>query len=240
MKKIVIIGGGVMGGIFTQALATNYQVTVCGKTEDKIVCREADFILLAIKPQSFPIVVEELLGNLGRATIISIMAGVTIAKIQTALGVKSIVRAMPNLGAKVKKSMTVWTGKNLTNENEIDKIFSQVGETLFVTEETFIDQATAVSGCGPGFFFYLISEWLKAIVELGFSQAQAEKLLLTTLNGSMELLRVDMRPGVLASQVASKGGSTEAGLKVLNEANLSELWSKTLQAALKRTKELNS
>ena len=96
-----------------------------------------------------------------------------------------------------------------------------------------------MSGSGPGFFFYLIEEWIKAVQDLGFSYAQARDLILATVDGSNELLKGEYSVSELKQQVASKGGSTQAGLEVLENSNIKEVWSKVLQASKDRAEELS-
>lgn len=228
-----------MGSIFAKALASDYQITICNKGDYKSICREADIILLAVKPQSFAELAEELRGNLGFGTVVSIMAGVIIAKIKSSLGAKKIVRAMPNIGARANKSMTVWTSEGIEDKSEINNLFRQVGESLYVENEKMIDKATAVSGSGPGFFYYLVSEWLKAATESGFVEEEAKLLLLTTLDGANKVLQQEKNLEELINQVASKGGTTESGLKILEKHKLKEMFLQVLRAAEERAKELS-
>ncbi len=238
MKKLVIIGGGVMGSIFAKALASSCEVIVCDKGDDKSVCHGAEIILLAVKPQSFAEVAEELKGQLNEQIVISIMAGVTINKIKSVLGIKKVVRAMPNLGARVKKSMTVWISEGVKDKNEIDNLFKQLGQTLQVKNEEMINKATAVSGSGPGFFYYLVTEWLKAVVELGFTEEEARLMFFTTLDGANSILQQEKNSEELVKQVASKGGTTEAGLVVMKKFDLENMFKKVLESAEKRADEL--
>lgn len=229
-----------MGSIFAKALALSYEITVCDQGDDKNICNSADIILLAVKPQSFTEVSEEIKGKLNDQLVVSIMAGVGIQKIKSALGIEKVVRAMPNLGARVNKSMTVWTSEGVENKEEINNLFLQIGQSLEVESEGMIDKATAVSGSGPGFFYYLINEWIKAVIELGFSEDQAKLLLFATIDGANAVLQSDRDAEKLISQVASKGGTTETGLKILAEYKIKEMWNQVLQAAEKRVKELSN
>ncbi|MFZ2189965.1 MAG: pyrroline-5-carboxylate reductase [Candidatus Magasanikiibacteriota bacterium] len=263
MKKITIIGAGTMGIIFCEALHNwDYDCipTISSPAGDNLeklrikypdakimnnnveAVAEADVIILAVKPQNFSVVAGELKGKLSQdVLIISIMAGVSIEKIKEFLNVKKVVRSMPNLGSRVKKSMTVWTSSNCDEEAKdmASSLFLGIGKELYVEDENMIDKATAVSGSGPGFFFFILEKWLESVEALGFTREQAEKLVLTTLDGSLDLLKKDMKPVDLVNQVASKGGTTEAGLKVLEEADLRLIWDKVLQTAEARAKELS-
>lgn len=149
---------------------------------------------------------------------------------------------MPNLGARAGKSMTVWTSARVVSQKErrfVQKLFLFLGAEMFVKTEKMIDKATAVSGSGPGFFFYLVEEWLKAVEKLGFSQPDAEKLLFSALDGANALLQTEKNPAELKKQVASRGGTTEAGLKILQKSHLSALWSKALRTAWQRARKLS-
>lgn len=239
MKKVTIVGAGIMGTIFANALKSHYKVTVCERSDNKKVCQDSEMVIIAVKPQSFNELAVELRGNLDEAVVISIMAGVTIDSMKSALGVKKIVRAMPNLGARVGKSMTVWTSVGLNSRKEIRQLFKLLGRSLYVKNEDMIDKATAVSGSGPGFFYYIVEEWIEAVKNLGFSTKETELLLLTTLDGANEILQKEKKPKELIRQVASKGGTTEAGLNVLQKGNIKKLWNKTLLAAFRKVKEIS-
>jgi pyrroline-5-carboxylate reductase len=262
--NITIIGIGVIGKIFLQAiyqLLPKATITITDRDKKKLTnfkkkfsrlkittdnskaVFEADLVLLSVKPQQFAEVAAEIKHNLKKdVLVVSVMAGQSLAKINSLLKIKNIVRLMPNLGGRVGRSMTTWTTTKVVNKQQkqlIIKILQGIGQELYVKNDAWVDKTSVVHGCGPGFFFYFIAEWLAAIKKLGFNENEAKKLLLTTLDGSVELLKLEMIPEKLYEQVASKGGSTEAGLKILNNAQLVKLWSKTLQAALKRTKELS-
>jgi len=169
------------------------------------------------------------------------MAGVPIAKIQTALGVKKVVRAMPNVGARVKKSATVWTASKAVGVSEkklARQWFGGIGLDLEVKKESLINSATAIIGSGPGFFFYLTEEWLKAASKMGFNKEETQKLLFATIDGANTLLQKFGEPVILKQQVTSKGGTTVAGLKIM-ERIVPVMWRATLSAAQKRARELS-
>lgn len=258
MKKITIIGCGVMGRIFANALSNDFLTTISDhnkenlkiskknnnkikiETDNVVACKNADIVLLAIKPQSFVELAKELKGKIDKAMVVSIMAGVSIKKIETLFGVEKVVRAMPNLGARVLMSMTVWTAKNLSIKENllIKKLFQSIGSEMFVTDEKKINMATAVSGSGPGFFYYIVEEWINSAKKLGFTADEAKQLVLSTIDGANELLQVDCDPESLRKQVTSKAGTTEAGLKVLSKSQIKNVLLKTMQNALKRAIEL--
>ncbi|MBT4056391.1 NAD(P)-binding domain-containing protein, partial [Candidatus Peregrinibacteria bacterium] len=132
--KIAIIGGGVMGSIF----AKNLTAKVVDRNDKT---PEADIYIMAIKPQDFPKAAKRLEDTKGKI-IISIMAGVPIARIQKACPGNKIIRSMPNLGAKSAASMTIWKSKGKLSPKEkssIIKIFKAIGEELEVKSETLVD-----------------------------------------------------------------------------------------------------
>ncbi|MFA6547526.1 MAG: pyrroline-5-carboxylate reductase [Candidatus Magasanikbacteria bacterium] len=260
--QITIIGAGVMGEIFTTALARafpSWQINIADKnleklnglkkhlkrikifTDNKLAIKNAEIIILAVKPQVFSELSGEINGLINKKTcVISIMAGIKIKTIAEKLFVKKIIRGMPNLGARVGKSMTVWTDNNLDKKTKAigKKIFGIIGKEMWVKNDEVIDKATAVSGSGPGFFFYVVEEWLGAVRSLGFRDDQASELLLTTIDGANTLLQKEKNPKQLRQQVTSKGGTTESGLEVLQKSGLREIWQNTLQKAVHRALEL--
>lgn len=263
MRNITIIGVGVMGSIFLEALAKsgNFKITITDRSVEKLnalgkrfssikisqdnaaAVSGADLIILAVKPQSFGELTEEIKDKISKKAIaLSIMAGVKMSKITNELRVEKVIRAMPNLGAKIGKSMTVWTASGVISASEkeaIKSLFNKIGQELCVENEELIDRATAVSGSGPGFFFAMVEAWLKAVIDLGFSKKDAEKLLFNTIEASVALLRNGQSPTELKEQVASKGGTTEAGLAVLEKRDLSGIWRDVLQAAFRRAQKLS-
>ncbi|MBU2542228.1 pyrroline-5-carboxylate reductase [Patescibacteria group bacterium] len=263
MKNITIIGTGTMGKIFLQAcqkVFSDSQITATVKSDEsvkdlkqdfpsinfssdnKLAVENSDLVILAVKPQSFLEVAKEMRGSIKQdALVISVMAGVSLEKIKNELGVEKIVRTMPNLGARVGKSMTVWTSSDEISVKEkelVIKLLRSIGKELEVGDDEKIDKATAVSGSGPGFFFAVVEEWLEAVGDLGFSEEEAKLLLLQTIDGANDLLQKDGKATELRQQVASKGGTTEAGLKVLRDKNLNIIFREVLQASLNRAGEL--
>lgn len=246
MKKITIIGAGVMGNIFLNALKkakADFCVKIVGHDKSKLLLQDEDLVIIAVKPQSFAELCAELRGLIAKKTIVlSIMAGVSIEKVKNGLGVKKVARAMPNLGARVGKSMTVWTcSRSLSagEQRQIKSILRLLGKEMFVKDESIVNKATAVSGSGPGFFFYFVESWLKAVIGLGFDKKMAEEVLLAVIDGANDILQKEKNTSCLKAQVASKGGTTEAGLKVLEKGRLTALLRNTLRQAAKRASSLS-
>lgn len=262
--NLTIIGAGVMGGAITGAtlkhhaawkvaildtdkkklddLKKKYPLIQISTTVEDIV-ENTDIVILAVKPQSFGELAEGLRAYLPKdVLIISIMAGQSVKNIQKLLGTKRVVHAMPNLGARFLQSTTVWTGKNLTkNDSAFTKnLFSLIGVEMYVSNEDFVDKATAATASGPGFLAYIIASYIQETVSLGFSQKEANMLVLETLNATNTLLQKSgATPEEIVAQVASKGGTTEAGLEVLKKSDLPKVLRATLRSAYARAKKLS-
>lgn len=203
----------------------------------------ADILFLAVKPQSFPEVASELNGKISKNTIvISIMAGISIATMKKLLSHKKIVRSMPNTPAMISEGVTGWCAEKsiLPQEKKtIQQLLECTGLAIEVKKERLLNDFTALSGSGPGFFYYVFEQWLKAAKALDLPSAESTKVLAKTLEGSLKLLDFTQeKPEELRAKVTSKGGTTEAGLKILEKAKLEKVFAKTLKAAYNRSKQL--
>jgi len=133
------------------------------------------------------------------------------------------------------------SNKNFSKNNKkiIENLFKKVGKTIWLQNEIEIDKATAISGSGPGYFFTLIDAFEKATQKIGFSKKISRELVLSTLLGSAKLMELTKKnPIDLANSIAVKGGTTEAGIKVLKKNQLSNIMYNTFLAAYKRASKL--
>jgi len=260
---ISIIGSGNMGtalvkGFLQQKLSKPKDIIVTDQSEEKLKSLQkmgvwtstnnqkilkSEILFFAVKPQSFPELSKEISGKIPKKTIvISIMAGVSISKMKKHLGHQRIVRSMPNTPAMVGEGVTGWfADKSITSSEKknIQKILESTGMAIEVKKENLLNDFTCLSGSGPGFFFYVFEQWLKATKKLSIPNDQASKILAKTIQGSLKLLEVsEEKPEQLRANVTSKGGTTEAGLEILQKAQLENLFAKTLKAAYNRCKNL--
>ena len=204
---------------------------------------EAPTVLLAVKPQSAPGMYGQLKEFLRpEQVLVSIMAGITLEGIRAGLGHDALVRVMPNTPSQVGLGMSVYFASPTVKEAQLEAVealFQASGETLAVSSEDAIDAATAVSGSGPAYVFYMAEHWLQAAVELGFTPEAAEQLVQQTLIGATALWREQrVPPGTLRQQVTSKGGTTAAALEHFGEKNLGDLFREGIHMAYQRAKEL--
>lgn len=263
-EKIGLLGVGNMGaaileGLLKKRIAKPSQIFVCDKDKEKAnqfatkwnakpipyaasLVSMADVILLAIKPQDLSELGYGLKINLEKKehTVISILAGTPIKKIKEVVGKKAhIVRAMPNLGAKVSEAITTLTSNAPKSLKIAKKIFSGCGETI-VLEEKYFDLVTAISGSGPAYFFLLMELLSKEAVAGGLSEKDARKLAVKTALGAALLAQnSDLSPAELRKMVTSKKGTTDAALRYLSKKGFSQIFIQAVGQAMRRAKQLS-
>lgn len=199
---------------------------------------DVNVVLLAVKPQDFK--TADLKVN-KKTLVISIMAGVPIASIRRHTGAARIIRAMPNTPAQLGLGFTAWTATVATGRQEeifAKRIFQTMGEELRVRSEDVINKFTAISGSGPAYFFYSALAFLDAARSLGIKQADAERAIRKTMEGAAGMLAGGDDMAVKMSQVASKGGTTEAALTAFKKSGFEVAWKHAVRAAYRRAKEL--
>ena len=201
----------------------------------------ADCIFLAVKPQSFMDLASAVNGSLaGGKLCVSVMAGVPVNKIMTACGATKVIRIMPNTPARIGCGVVGMFANNTVPPNEqqtIKELFQQLGLTIACATEDEIDKLTAISGSGPAYVFYMMECLLDSAKELGFSESQALQIVKATFAGAIKLAEND-DPAILRTQVTSKGGTTEAAIRVFDDHDTRSIWQSAVQAAYQRAKEL--
>ena len=263
--KIGLIGAGYMGTAIAAGLIrkdpkfTTY-LWVYDKIEEKAasfaeavkiqkassakqIAEESDVIILAVKPQDLAAIAEEIKGSLKtKALVISILAGTPILKLETLLDAHAkqvgIVRAMPNLGAQVGAAMTAITASHPDLLGVGEMIFVGCGRVVRL-EEKYFDLVTAVSGSGPAYFFHLMELMAKEAEQQGIAAKDARLLAVqTALGAALLAASSEETPGELRQKVTSKGGTTEAALKVFEAGKFPEIVHKAILAAQERGRQL--
>ncbi|MCX6935239.1 MAG: pyrroline-5-carboxylate reductase [Verrucomicrobia bacterium] len=262
--KLVILGAGRMGGTILRMLVrvpgAKWKVEVCepdAKGREalaketgrgvKFVAKadelgEPEAVLLAVKPAMLEETGVWLRGRRESYLLISILAGVTTEKLAKEAGPKArVVRAMPNQALRQDEGVTaVCAGPGATKDDleAARKIFAFGGHVMEVEEEQ-MDVVTALSGSGPAFLAKWAEELAAAAARAGLTAAVADELVARTMLGTAAILvREKIKPGELCAAVASPGGTTEAGLKVMQAGGTSELAEKVVRAAVQRAREL--
>jgi pyrroline-5-carboxylate reductase len=260
MISTAIIGAGNMGSAFYKGLSSDGKadrIWLCDQHADKLeiaptdrginhpakVGNKAECILLAIKPQSFAALMA-MVGNVwSDKLVISIMAGITMKTIADATGASAIVRAMPNLGARVRRSITGWyPSVSVTPEQleHAEELFSAIGTSVRLKEESQIDGFTAVAGSGPAYVFLLAELLEDAARDLGIGETSSAQIARDLLGaGSLLLDEKERSAAQWREAVTSKGGTTEAALRVLRERGLPEIFREAIAAAAERSRSLS-
>ncbi len=254
-----IIGTGVMGSAIAKVLAKKGEkVFVYDKNFTKVKSLaknknifvdisfknlpKADFVILAVKPYHLAEVASDIVGKIKpSAIIVSIVAGIKIAKVQKLFNHKKVLRLMPNLGLSVNEGIAIWKFAGLSDveKNDAKKMLNLLTENFETKDEKQIDAFTAIAGSGPAYFLFFARALQKAAKNLGFDQAKARLLVEKTFLGAAALQQ-NGSYDELITQVASKKGTTEAALKVFGQAGLNQIIFKAVKTAQKRAIEISN
>lgn len=243
MKKLVFVGAGSMAeamisGIGASGLLPREQLWITNRQDgerlrtleqkygvratydDQELFSHADVVFLTMKPKDAAAALARIKSHLTEGMlIISVLAGVSIQAIETAAGKPlAVARAMPNTSAAIGKSATALAlNKNVNGQQKllVEELFNTVGLTEIV-DEAQLDAVTGLSGSGPAYIYYLVEAMEKSAIEIGLEKGTAKKLIIQTLLGAAEMLtKSDKEPSQLRFEVTSPGGTTEAGIGVL-------------------------
>ena len=254
---VLLIGCGRMGGAMARGWVGSRRVLVHDPLAADLpegverVASLADIvvdgplsIVLAIKPQAFDAVADALrpLAERG-ALFLSIMAGITLQRLETALGTGRVVRAMPNTPAAIGRGISAAVpGPDLRVEDRraIDSLLAPAGAVVWLDEEALIDAVTAVSGSGPAYFFRFTEALAAAGAAAGLPAPLAMEFARATFTGAAALAEADGSSlAALREQVTSPGGTTAAGLAQMDaEGTIDLLLRAVVDAAAARSREL--
>ena len=262
--KIAFLGGGNMAGaLIGGLLAQGFEagaisvIEVSEPAREKLAAQhgvrasaaaeaatlESDTLVLAVKPQDMRSALASLGAVAGSKLVISIAAGLRLADLSRWLsGHRRLVRCMPNTPALIGAGITglfALPEVSAAEKQRAARILGAVGEVVWVDDEALLDPVTAVSGSGPAYVFWFIEQLAAAGVKLGLTQEVAAKLALQTVLGAAKLAaQSGEAPGTLRERVTSKGGTTEAALRVFAEEGLAQRLTRALEAASRRGAEL--
>lgn len=264
MDKLGIIGGGAMGSAIATGLINKETVAprdlylaepdqnkreelrdklgITVKAAASELIESCDTLILAVKPQVIQAVFNEvgLKLNSGQL-VISIVAGVGLAVLESRMSQARMVRVMPNTPASIGRGISVYSPGKAAFEADcltVERIFSSVGKVIRVPE-TAMNAVTAVSGSGPAYVLYFIEAMIDAGVMLGLSRTDATLLVTETFMGTTAMLRESgEHPAKLRNQVTSPGGTTAAALYEFQKGALAGVIMTALKAAAVRSEEL--
>ena len=214
-------------------------------TSDNLTtAKNADVIVLAVKPQVMKQVAQELAPSLAHhPMIISIAAGISLESLQQWLGQDTpIVRCMPNTPALVQMGAAgLFANAHVSTEQKASatEILGAVGISCWLDKEADIDAVTAVSGSGPAYYFLIMEAMEQVGMELGLSQAVSRQLTLQTALGASKMaMESDVEPAELRRRVTSPGGTTQRAIETFIEGDITELFRKAMTGAVERAEEM--
>jgi pyrroline-5-carboxylate reductase len=264
--KVTLIGCGNMGLIYANALLkynivkqdelllveknvermeelTKMQIGAIVTPESNKIS-ESDLILLAVKPQDFEELADQIKQFVNPSIIVlSIMAGITINFIENKLQHTNIVRAMPNSPAGLGMGVTALIAHKSVLPEQLRKaehLLATTGRTVYLENEGQLDAVTALSGSGPAYFFYVVQNMIEAGKSMGIDEGVAAMLVKQTMLGSFHLInQAEKSLDELIVAVTSKGGTTEAAFKIFESEGVGANLQKAIFKAEARAKELS-
>lgn len=206
------------------------------------LAEQSDILFLAVKPQSMGAVCAELAGKIPSGTlVVSIAAGVTLAKLCESLNTTRIVRVMPNTPCLVGQGASAYalaSGATQEDSSIVGRLLGAVGKA-FCVEEKHLDAVTGLSGSGPAFVYIMIEALSDGGVRMGLPRDLATALAAQTVLGSSQMvLTQNEHPAVLKDRVASPGGTTIAGIQALESLGFRSALIAAVEAATRRSLEL--
>jgi len=264
MYKIGIIGVGNMGEAILKALISKANIksdsviifdidrqklnalekSLKVKTASSIKdITKAKYIFLVVKPKDYKDVLSSLKESISENNIIiSVLAGIKIESIKNIIGEIPVVRIMPNTPMLVGEGAIGVAFDNLIKEDDkiyLSKLFSSIGETVFVKEE-FLDAITGLSGSGPAYVFTFIEAMVLGGVKMGLSYEDSLKLTVQTVLGSAKMLKeIKEHPAILRDKVSSPAGTTIYALHELEKRGFKDAVISAVEQATKRSRELS-
>lgn len=212
---------------------------------DEIKNLETDLVIIAVKPQDFAFVAANLPFSIPEDTLVlSVMAGISIQKIQQLLQHNNVVRAMPNSPTLIGMGITGYTaaeGISFHQLIQIERLINSTGRSVYLEQENLLDSVTALSGSGPAYFYYIVDAMIKAGTDMGIEENLSKLFVQQTMLGAYHLINNSEKSlEELIKDVASKGGTTEAALQTFKENHLKIILKQGILDAEKRAKELNN
>ena len=264
--SVGLLGAGALaealaGGLLAAGLPAE-RIWVCNRSDDQALehfrqvglhttrakgelAAAAEIIVLAVKPRDAVAALTELRDVLRPAArLISCMAGISTACIEATLGGEPrVVRAMPNIGSAVRASATALCAGRFARPADVEAasaLLRAVGDVVAVPEEA-MDAVTAVAGSGPAYVYCLMEAMAEAAAALGLPAPEAQRLIVQTVAGAARLALETERPAAqLRAAVSSPGGTTVAGIAVLEEGGFAPLLVRAIRRAAERSRELGA
>jgi pyrroline-5-carboxylate reductase len=263
-RRIAFVGGGAMGEAMVKCLldsnmalprdivvgdinparcellSREYGVAASGDIRTAV--RNADLVVLAVKPENLRQVMAEMKTLSPEQLVLSVVAGASLSTLCQGLNHSSVVRAMPNMPVQIGEGVTIWTATAETKEQQkklAQSILRGLGREIYVSDEKYVDMATALSGSGPAYVFLFIEALVDAGVHIGLPRSVARELVIQTILGSTLIVeKTGKHPAELRNVVTSPGGTTTEALLQLEKGRFRSLLIKAVAAAYRKAKRL--
>ncbi len=249
--RIAIVGIGRLGSVFARVLSKSHELLLVDRdfknaatiaselgalpVKDLSMVKTADMIIIAVKPAHVEEVVRQLVGA---PLIVSCAAGVPIGKLES-WGAENVIRVMPNICAEVESAVIAYSLHPEVERKE--KVFLTAFSSLGLcikTDESHLDPITAASGSGPAFVAFFAEAMIEEAVKSGLTRETAEKCVAQTFLGTGKLMRSGWSTKKIIETVASPGGTTEAGLKMLEQKGADKAIHEAVRFATQKAREL--
>ncbi|MFH1785475.1 MAG: pyrroline-5-carboxylate reductase [Candidatus Micrarchaeota archaeon] len=249
--RIAIVGVGRLGAIIARALSEHHEVILVDRhpeklvtlatdvgakaTDDMNVAKFVDIVVISVKPTQM----EEVIKKLPETNLlVSCAAGIPLRKLES-WGAKNVIRIMPNICAEVDQAVIAYAMHTETERKQkvFLTAFTALGMCIKVDEHQ-LDPITAVSGSGPAFVAYFAQAMIEEAILQGLSEEDAELVIAQTLVGTGTLMKSGWSAQKIIETVASPGGTTEEGLKMLEEKGTSKAIHNAVKFATAKAKEL--
>ncbi len=252
---IGIIGAGNLGKALISCMQKNrIHVIISSRTpsiysnleiisDNKKIARDADIIILTVKPSIIGDVLEEIKDNAKNKLIISFAAGLKISSYESILGSSAkIVRSMTNLAVTAGKGLTAYafsSGSTQEDKHASKNILQTLGASFEVRSEDHLDVVTGVSGSGIAYMIRIMDIFENAAIVRGLSESDAKTIVRETLSGALSLTgESGAKNKDLIAKIASKGGTTEQGLNCLEQSRLEEILTSAIEKTIDKCKTI--
>jgi pyrroline-5-carboxylate reductase len=262
--RIAFIGGGAMGEAMIRCLLAgkvaapqNMVVSDISPVRRELLSKEfgvrplsdnreaiknADLIILAVKPQNLSQVMDDIKGLEPNQMVLSIVSGATLSRLCRGLDHSFVIRAMPNMPAQIGEGVTVWTATSETQPKQrklAQTVLAALGKEIYVSDEKYLNMATGLSGSGPAYVFLFIEALIDAGVHIGLPRDMAQELVMQTVLGSTRTVeKTGRHPADLKNMVTSPGGTTTEGLLELEKGRFRSVLLQAVAAAYKKAESL--
>lgn len=255
MKNLSFIGCGHLAKCLIQGLSKNTEFQISGfdlfqgslewleSNGHKILnlqdcCQQSDIIFLCVKPQDMPTLCNDLKQHLKEGQeVVSVAAGIKLEKLKELLPGANITRVMTNVGTRDNLGVTAIFSQKINED--IVSLFNFLGKAFLVENEDQIDLHTVLIGSGPAFFYDLLNEFEDKMEDIIDDKDMKREITILFLTSIISAIKNGENLDTLVDSVASKGGTTEAGLKFLREKNFNSIFSEAVDKGVERAKKLS-